>query len=135
MKKRCAIPSASGYRNYGGRGIRVCERWRESFLAFLDDVGCRPTGRHSLDRIDTNGNYEPGNVRWATTTEQATNCRRNRRLTHDGKTQTLVEWARDYQLNPDTLASRIGKLGWSMERALAERPVRAATKAMGDGRL
>jgi hypothetical protein len=130
MKKRCYTSSATGYRNYGGRGIRVCERWRGSFLAFLEDVGVRPTGRHSLDRIDNNGNYEPGNVRWVTQAEQATNGRRNRHITHGGKTQTLGEWAREYHINSETLASRIGKLGWSMERALAEQPVRATTKAI-----
>lgn len=75
MKKRCYTPGHGSYAYYGGRGITVCERWRESFSAFLEDVGPRPTPNHSLDRIDNNGNYEPSNVRWATASEQMANRR------------------------------------------------------------
>lgn len=78
MIQRCCTPTTTGYKNYGGRGISVCERWRHSFENFLADMGPRPSKGHTLDRIDCDGNYEPGNCRWATWKEQATNKRRNR---------------------------------------------------------
>lgn len=73
IKKRCLNPRDQAYSRYGGRGIRICDRWRDDFQAFLSDVGVRPTPEHSIDRIDNDGNYEPGNVRWATKSEQARN--------------------------------------------------------------
>ena len=76
LKARCLNPHATGYANWGGRGITVCDRWRDSFENFLADVGRKPSPRHSLDRTDVNGNYEPGNVRWATPSEQRRNQRR-----------------------------------------------------------
>jgi len=75
INSRCEIPSASGYKNYGGRGISVCERWRHDFACFLADVGRRPAPNLSLDRINNNGNYEPSNCRWATRTQQNQNRR------------------------------------------------------------
>ena len=80
MLGRCLNPSAQGYNSYGGRGIRVCDRWRQSFMAFYMDVGDRPSSKHWLDRMEVNGNYEPGNVRWATRLEGAKNCRVKRAL-------------------------------------------------------
>lgn len=78
MRLRCSNPNITKYSDYGGRGIRVCERWQNSFLAFITDVGRRPSTDYSLDRIDVNGDYEPGNVRWATWSEQC----RNKRVTN-----------------------------------------------------
>src|SRR5690349_11893108 len=82
MRKRCNDPNAVGFRAYGGRGIKICTRWQDSFQAFLADMGPRPSLKHSLDRIDVNGDYEPGNCRWATHKQQARNTRRSHFLTH-----------------------------------------------------
>ena len=93
MIQRCYNPRRTRYPMYGGRGITVCQRWRESFEAFLKDMGTSPSPRHSIDRIDNNGNYEPGNLRWATAKEQSRNQRRNRVLTYQGETLCIAEWA------------------------------------------
>jgi hypothetical protein len=93
MLVRCSSPGAANYQIYGGRGIKVCDRWRDGFEAFLADMGPRPSPKHSLDRIDPNGNYEPGNCRWATAKEQAFNRRNNKLEPHE---QGQIAWlARD----------------------------------------
>ena len=106
MRRRCDTPSAKSYARYGGRGIRVCERWAD-FRAFLADMGRRPTAMHRIERIDNDGNYEPRNCRWATPLEQARNRRNNRLLTFDGKTKGLSVWAEELGLSPEALASRL----------------------------
>lgn len=117
IKTRCLNPRDQHYANYGGRGITICVRWRDSFDAFLADVGRRPSPQHSIDRYpDQNGNYEPGNVRWATTMEQAYNRRTNILLTFDGRTQCLAAWAREFGILPSTLGQRLKR--WDLERAL-----------------
>lgn len=93
MRLRCYSETNRSYPDYGGRGISVCERWRSSPAAFLADMGKRPSAHHSIDRINNDGNYEPGNCRWATASEQAANTRRTpRRLKRTAVIQTLRSW-------------------------------------------
>ena len=118
LKDRCTNPKNPGWYLYGGRGIRVCARWCRSFAAFIADVGRRPSLRHSIDRFpDRDGNYKPGNVRWATATEQAQNTARNRYITVDGVTRCLTEWARTLGTNPRRIYTRIAT-GWPEELAV-----------------
>lgn len=119
MKRRCYAPKTDRYPQYGGRGIRVCARWLGSFENFYADMGPKPTPRHSLDRIDVEGNYEPTNCRWATRTEQARNTTRNRLITHNGVRKTLVEWAECAGMSSDLLRNRIDRYGWNIARALS----------------
>lgn len=118
MLERCHLETNASYPHYGGRGITVCERWRGSFESFFEDMGPRPSAKHSLDRIDNNGNYEPDNCRWATATQQAHNQRRTVMLTYNGITRPLVEWADQFGLHSETLRRRVQKYRWSVERAL-----------------
>lgn len=118
MRQRCASPKDKRFHDYGGRGIRVCPRW-ESFECFLEDVGQRPSGEHSLDRIDNDGNYEPGNVRWATRSEQQRNRRNSIRLAFRGESLLLVEWAERLGVKYTTLETRLRR-GWSVERTLSK---------------
>lgn len=116
MMQRCSNPRARFYSRYGGRGISVCGRWT-SFENFYADMGPRPSTKHSIDRVDNDGNYEPGNCRWATRFEQARNRGNNHRLTLGGETMTMTEWAERTGLNCPTIRRRL-KLGWSTEDAL-----------------
>jgi hypothetical protein len=118
MKSRCLLQNRESWENYGGRGIRVCDRWLSSFETFLADVGPKPSPRHSLDRYpDVNGNYEPGNVRWATPVEQANNTRANRHVDFGGKRMSVSDAARLAGLKPSQVYTRLHD-GWSVERAL-----------------
>ncbi len=119
MLDRCRNPNNEHYEDYGGRGIVVCERWINSLIAFAEDMGLPPTPQHSIDRIDNNGNYEPGNCRWATQTEQMRNTRVNTLLTFNGKTQCLKAWADEIGIRASTLCQRLYVLGWSVQRTLA----------------
>jgi len=92
MKERCYRKTNTAYKNYGGRGISVCDRWRNSFLAFYEDMGDRPSSKHQLDRIDNNGNYEPDNCRWVTVEKNARN-KRNNVLTEDKVRQIRKKYA------------------------------------------
>lgn len=119
MRRRCR-PSSKKYRhNYSDRGIVVCARWEDSFFNFFHDVGPRPSPQHSLDRIDNDGNYEPGNVRWATVQEQNQNRSNTLKFTRDGVTRTLREWADDAGVPYVKAWDRIKRRGWSLEEALS----------------
>lgn len=124
MKGRCFNPKAQGYENYGGRGITVCDRWRGSFEAFLEDMGARPSLDHSIERNDVNGNYEPGNCRWATSLEQGSNKRNNRLVEVRGQKMTLAEACRLSQLNRNSILARI-EGGMAVEDALFSPPDRS----------
>lgn len=117
IKARCTNPGHSSYKNYGGRGIKMCERWLNDFPSFAHDMGPRPDGA-SIDRIDPNGNYEPGNCRWATAKEQANNKRDNHMLTHQGKTQTISQWAEETGIPYTTICNRINRRHWPVADAL-----------------
>lgn len=121
MRARCNNPARREYENYGGRGVSVCERW-DSFESFVEDMGDRPSLDHTLDRKDNDGDYEPGNCRWATKQDQARNRRSNRVLVVRGVSQVITDWARQMGLSVSTIRAR-KELGWSDERAVME-PVR-----------
>lgn len=130
MIQRCTNPKDQAYDRYGGRGIKVCDAWM-SFETFLSDMGPRPNKRMSLERIDNDKGYEPGNVRWAAAAEQSKNTRRNVTLTFRGRTMILKDWAREVGLPNQTLWNRVVTLGWGAERALTT-PMREMKR--GDGR-
>ena len=118
MIQRTTNPRCQQYARYGERGVSVCECWRKSFRAFLADVGRRPGPGYSLDRYpDQRGNYEPGNVRWASRVEQNRNRKNVRIVVIDGVSQTLPEWIEQLGIPASTVHSRI-KLGWTVKRAL-----------------
>ena len=128
MKSRCYNPRVPEYKWYGARGIKMCESWKDSFEAFLADVGPKPGRGYSIDRIDNDGDYEPGNVRWATQAEQTANQQRNVKLTINGETQIMSEWARRYGLDVRLIHSRL-KLGWSAYDAVTKPPRKITRKA------
>lgn len=117
MKSRCNNPKHSNYKRYGGRGIRVCERWSESYETFLEDVGERPSPKHTLDRKDNDGNYEPGNVRWATAMEQNRNTSSNRTIDINGVVKPLSEWLEHFGRARKTFYQRITR-GMTEQEAL-----------------
>lgn len=117
MRARCNNPRNGSYDKYGGRGITVCERWQADFLNFLQDMGRRPSTDHSIDRIDNDGDYEPGNCRWATRKEQCRNRRSSRRIGFCGETKTMAEWAEETGLPTNVIFWRLQR-GWTVERAL-----------------
>ena len=129
LRSRCYNPKNTRYDMYGGRGITVCQRWRDDFMNFLEDMGRRPSSDHSIDRIDNDGNYEPSNCRWATRSEQARNRRSSRFLEFGGRRITLAEWAEEIGIDKRTLHIRL-KAGWSIERALTE-PLRGFASKSG----
>jgi hypothetical protein len=126
MRGRCQDPIDPSYERYGGRGIKVCERW-QTFENFLVDMGKRPSLQHTLDRRDNNGDYEPSNCRWATAREQQLNRRDSRYLTLGGERLHITDWAKRLGVSLPTLWSR-NHMGWSDEEILS-RPVRVYKRA------
>jgi hypothetical protein len=116
MKSRCYNPRVKKYKNHGGRGIKVCDRWLESFENFYADIGKIPKGM-TLDRIDNDGDYEPGNWRLATQREQCNNKGNNHWVAYKGETKTVAQWERHLGMRAGTLKSRLYR-GWSEEKAL-----------------
>lgn len=131
---RCTYPSVKAYYRYGGRGIKVCQRYRASLLALIGDLGEQPDPTATIDRKDNDGHYSCGtcpeclkngwqsNLRWATRKEQARNTRRNRMVTFRGQTKPAVAWSEELGLNQQTLLKRL-RNGWTVEQALTTPPV------------
>jgi len=117
IKCRCLNPNDKNYHHYGGRGITICERWRNSYALFVEDMGQRPSPNHSIDRIDNSKGYCKENCRWASMKQQQRNRRTNRIITYNGKSASLVEWSEIIGLSYACLQSRL-KLGWTEERVI-----------------
>lgn len=117
MKGRCTDQRNTVYPFYGGRGIKVCERWASSFEAFLEDMGHKPSPKHSIDRINSDGNYEPGNCKWSTDKEQNRNRRSNRNFTVGDETMCMTDWAKKLGIHYKALWTRIDN-GWTMEQVI-----------------
>lgn len=121
-RSRCRNPRNPDYHDYGGRGITFCSKW-DDFTAFLADMGARPKGM-TLDRIKTDGHYEPGNCRWASDAIQQRNKRSNQRVTYCGDTLTIADLSRETGVPYQRLHERIIRRGWDVERAVHEEPRR-----------
>jgi len=120
MLQRCENPNFTTYKDYGGRGIRVCEEWHDAkiFIDWALANGWREG--LTIDRINNNGNYEPSNCRWVTRKEQARNKRNNHLITFNEKTQPMAQWAEEVNISVQTLSARINQYHWPIERALTE---------------
>jgi hypothetical protein len=123
MYQRCHNPNCASYKNYGGRGVKVCKRWQKSFDNFFSDMGRKPSPSHCLERINNDGDYEPGNCCWATRAEQSCNKRNNRILIHNGEALIAAEWSRRTGISDRQILRRIDIYGWSVADALTT-PVR-----------
>lgn len=123
IKYRCLNPNNPAWVNYGGRGITVCSHWADSFPNFFANMGARPSSKHTVERIDNDGNYEPSNCRWATRAEQARNTRNTRTINIDGNIISLTTAAENAGIAPKTLWDRIYRYGMSPQLALTK-PIR-----------
>ncbi len=116
IRTRCNSPTCKQYSDYGGRGIKLCERWND-FATFLADMGPRPPGKHQIDRIDNDGDYEPGNCRWVTSSENCRNKSNNRLVALGEEVKPLVEWCEQFNQPYQRTLKRL-KRGWTPEKAL-----------------
>lgn len=128
MTQRCIQPKRKDYPKYGGSGITICERWMK-YENFLEDMGRRPSKDHSLERIDNSLGYFPENCKWATRFEQTRNRSSNRWLELNGVRMVITDWARSKGIHPGTLRHRL-RLGWTLERALTEKPGKSRKAAL-----
>lgn len=118
MKDRCNSQKCKAYGYYGGRGIKVCERWNKSFQNFMEDMGYRPSKNHSLERVDNNKGYSPENCKWATIDEQSNNKSNCVYVEYLGMKKTLSQWAKWANISYSCFMNRISNYGWSFERAI-----------------
>jgi hypothetical protein len=123
MKRRCYNVREKSYKRYGGAGIKICSEWLHSFDAFFSDMGERPSAIHSIDRIDSTGNYEPGNCRWSLIHTQNRNRKNNVYLSNGGERFVVTDWAKKTGIPRSTISARL-RHGWTIERTLTE-PVRS----------
>jgi hypothetical protein len=121
MIQRCNNPNDIGFKYYGGRGIKVCEKWRGSFESFLSDMGRKPDGA-TIERINNDGDYEPSNCRWVSNFDQQSNRRNNRKITFNGRTLTHSQWGRELGISRDLIGQRIRRDKLSPEKALTKIP-------------
>lgn len=119
MRRRCSKTDRPSRNSYIGRGITVCERWNNSYPSFLEDMGPRPSTLHSIDRINNDGNYEPGNCRWATQKEQGNNRRTNHFVVINGVSKTIQQWCDEYGLPDTTFHNRLRR-GVTGERLISK---------------
>lgn len=127
MKYRCHVETAKNYAMYGGRGICVIDRWFNSFSAFFEDMGLRPSNNHSLDRINNSLGYNIENCRWADKTQQTNNRDKTLLFTLNGETHPLGDWARILEVNYETLFDRAVRRGWTVERAFTQQVKKKGT--------
>ena len=119
MKQRCYNDKNPKYKDYGSRGIVVCQEWLDDFMNFYNwAIDNNYRDDLTLDRIDNDGNYEPSNCRWATAKQQARNTRRTRKITINGETRCLKDWCKILNLNYYTVLTRINTLDWPIEKAI-----------------
>jgi hypothetical protein len=129
MLDRCININSLLYKSYGGRGIKVCNRWKgkKGFINFLEDLGKKPSSKHQLDRIDNDGNYEPKNCRWVTPKENTRNKRNTKYITYNNNTNCVSAWAEGLGISTSTLFGRL-RNGWSIERALTQKVQKRTNK-------
>lgn len=136
IKSRCSDPNNDVYHHYGGRGITICEEWRNDFRTFYEWAMKNGYADNlTIDRIDVNGNYCPENCRWVEFKEQMNNTRRNRFLTFKGETKTVAQWSEELSIKPATLYTRLNK-GWSVEKTLTTpvKEINRWSKSCAEGR-
>lgn len=125
IKSRCLSKEVEPYQDYGARGITICDRWLNSLEAFVEDVGLPQQKSDSIDRINVDGNYEPGNCRWATRSQQMRNIRTNHLVTIDGETQPVIYWAEKAGISHGLMLFRL-RCGWTGQRLLGPARPKAA---------
>jgi hypothetical protein len=132
MRLRCLVPTNAAYADYGGRGITVCDRWKDSPENFLADMGPKPSPKHELDRIDNDRGYEPSNCRWVTRSENDRNRRSTVWVTFDGERRRWADLCEQFGVAGDTAKWRMKNLGWSAERTFRTPVGRKRSKRQGD---